>query len=109
MPSTVHPHPERSRRSRRRLRRLLTVRGRRDGTAALWSAAVVSRQILERQREDLACLAHAAQDMVAERLEAGAAALGSGGEGGGDENPTIQRLAQRLEARHLVDGGTDDG
>src|SRR5258706_2066114 len=109
MPSTLYPHPERSRRSRRRLQRLLTVRGRRDGTAALWSAVVVSRQILKHQREDLARVAHAAQDVAPERLEAGAATLGRRGEGGRDEDLAIEGLAQRLDARHLVDGGADDG
>src|SRR5713101_10087138 len=67
------------------------------------------RPRVERQGEDLARLAHAAQGMAAERLEAGGATVGGGGEGGRDEDLAIQRLAQRLNARHLVDSGSDDG
>src|SRR5436189_208710 len=63
----------------------------------------------QRQGEDLARLTDAAQGVAAERLEAGGAALGRGGELRRDQDLAAQRLAQSLDARDLIDGGADDG
>ena len=61
------------------------------------------------QRENLLRLPHAAQCVAAKRLEPSVGGARSGDELGGDEHRAAQRLAQRLDARDLVDRGADDG
>src|SRR5437763_15431126 len=61
----------------------------------------------EVERVDIAGLAHAAQSLGAEGFKAAEVARG-GGELGRDEHLTPERLAQRLDPRHLIDGRADD-
>ncbi len=62
----------------------------------------------EIERVDFSWVAHPAQRVVAERLEA-AAVADHCGQLGRDEHPAAQGLTQGLDARDLVDRRADDG
>src|SRR3984957_1507865 len=70
--------------------------------------ARLSRRCAKLQGEDLFTLLDAAQSVAAKRLEAAIGALHSLYELGGDQHRATERLAKRLDARHLIDRRADD-